>query len=307
MRTYLIKRTLALAPTLLGVVTLVFLMIHLIPGDPVEIMLGESAMPSEKEQLRAELGLNRPLAEQYVEYISGLVAGDAGRSIHTREPVLSEILDRWPATLELAFFSLMFAVLISVPLGVFSAAKRDTVVDRGSLFVSLLGIAIPNFWLGPMLIILFSIKLGWLPVSGREELLSVVLPAITLGTAMAAVLMRLTRSSVLEVAGEDFITAARARGADEWLVYTKHAFSNALLPLVTVAGLQMGALLSGAVITETIFSWPGIGRLVIEAIESRDYPLVQGCVLNIAVCYVMVNYAVDVIYAVVDPRIRLEK
>ena len=307
MRRYFIGRLLALIPTLFGVVTLVFLMIHLIPGDPVEIMLGETAVAADRESLRTELGLDRPVWEQYLGYIGGLAMGDIGSSIHTHEPVLREILARWPATLELSFFAILFAVLFSLPLGVLAASKKDSVVDRGSLLLSMFGIAIPNFWLGPLLIILFSIQLGWLPVSGRAGPLSVILPAVTLGTAMAAILLRLTRSSILEVIGEDFIRSARAKGASEWGVYMKHAMANSLLPVVTVAGMQLGALLSGAVITEYIFAWPGIGRLMITAIEARDYPLVQGCVLNIALCYVLVNFAVDILYAAVDPRIRLNR
>ena len=307
MRRYFIGRLMALIPTLFGVVTLVFLMIHLIPGDPVEIMLGESAMSADKEALRAELGLDRPVWEQYLDYLGSLAVGDFGSSIHTREPVLDEILARWPATLELAFFAVLFAVIIALPLGMLAAAKKDSIVDRGSLLLSLFGIAMPNFWLGPLLIIVFSIQLGWLPTSGRGGALSVILPAVTLGSAMAAILLRLTRSSILEVIGEDFIRSARAKGASEWSVYIKHALGNSLLPLVTVIGMQLGALLSGAVITEYIFAWPGIGRLMITAIEARDYPLVQGCVLNIALCYVMVNFAVDLLYAAVDPRIRLDK
>ena len=307
MRRYFIGRLLALIPTLFGVVTLVFLMIHLIPGDPVEIMLGETAVAADRESLRTELGLDRPVWEQYLGYIGGLAMGDIGSSIHTHEPVLREILARWPATLELSFFAILFAIFFSLPLGVLAASKKDSVVDRGSLLLSMFGIAIPNFWLGPLLIILFSIQLGWLPVSGRAGPLSVILPAVTLGTAMAAILLRLTRSSILEVIGEDFIRSARAKGASEWGVYMKHAMANSLLPVVTVAGMQLGALLSGAVITEYIFAWPGIGRLMITAIEARDYPLVQGCVLNIALCYVLVNFAVDILYAAVDPRIRLNR
>lgn len=307
MKKYFIARVAMLVPTVLGVVTAVFLMIHMIPGDPVEVMLGETAMAADKEALRHQLGLDRPLHLLYIEYLGGLATGDIGNSIHTREPVFREILARWPATLELALFALLFAVLVAVPFGVLAAAKKDSAIDRGSLFASLLGIAMPNFWLGPLLIIVFSIKLGWFPVSGRGGLESIILPAVTLGTGMAALLLRLTRSSVLEVVGEDFIRTARARGLNERTVYLKHALSNALLPVVTVIGLQLGALLSGAVITETIFSWPGIGRLMIDAIESRDYPLVQGCVLNIALCYVFVNFMVDIVYAALDPRIRLNR
>ncbi len=307
MRKYLLAKIALLLPTVLGVVTAVFLMIHLIPGDPVEIMLGETAMESDRESLRHELGLDKPVGVQYLNYLAGLLKGDIGRSIHTREPVLNEIVSRWPATLELAFFALAFAVLFSIPLGVLAAAKRDSVIDRGSLALSLFGIAMPNFWLGPLLIILFSIELAWFPVSGRGGISSIILPAITLGAGMSAILLRLTRSSILEVAGEDFIKTARAKGVAEWKVYLKHALKNALLPVVTVIGLQLGVLLSGAVITETIFSWPGIGRLTIEAIEARDYPLVQGCVLSIALGYVMVNFFMDIVYAAIDPRIRLGK
>lgn len=307
MRAWFARRVLLLLPTIFGIITAVFLMIHIIPGDPVEIMLGETALAAEKETLRHELGLDRPLLTQYISYLAGLAKGDIGNSIHTREPVLKEIVSRWPATAELAVAALFFAVLVSVPLGVLAAAKKDTAVDRGSLLLSLFGIAMPNFWLGPLLIILFSIKLGWFPVSGRGGFLALILPAVTLGTAMAAILLRLTRSSVLEVADEEFIRAARARGQSETAVYLKHALSNALLPVVTVVGLQLGALLSGAVITETIFSWPGIGRLMIEAIEARDYPMVQGCVLNIALAYVLLNFFTDLVYAVLDPRIRLNR
>lgn len=307
MRSYFLGRLLSLIPTLFGVITLVFLMIHLIPGDPVDIMLGESAVSADKEALRAELGLDRPIWEQYVSYLASLAVGDMGNSIVTREPVLGEILSRWPATLELAYFAILFAMAVAIPLGVLAAAMKDSVVDRGSLLLSLFGIAIPNFWLGPLLIIFFSIQLGWLPVSGRSGLLSIILPGVTLGTGMAAILLRLTRSSILEVIGEDFIRSARAKGATEFTVYLKHALSNGLLPVVTVVGLQLGALLSGAVITEYIFAWPGIGRLMLSAIEARDYPLVQGCVLNIALCYIFVNFAVDILYAAVDPRIRLNR
>lgn len=307
MSSFIARRLLLLLPTLFGVVTVVFLMIHLIPGDPVEIMLGETAQAADKEELRRELGLDKPLLTQYLTYLGGVVTGDIGRSIHSHEPVLAEIVSRWPATLELALFAMIFAVIVSIPLGVISAAKKDTAIDRGTLFISLFGIAMPNFWLGPLLIILFSIELAWFPVAGRGGFDSLILPSITLGTALAAILIRLTRSSILEVMNEDFIRAARARGQGEISIYLKHALANALIPIITVAGLQLGALLAGAVITETIFSWPGIGRLMIEAIESRDYPLVQGCVLSISICYVMVNFLADLLYGIADPRIRLDR
>jgi len=307
MRGWLLRRVGLMIPTLFGVVTIVFLMIHLIPGDPVEIMLGETAMTADKQELRQELGLDKPVLSQYFAYLGRLATGDMGKSIHTHEPVFREILSRWPATLELAFFALLFAITVSIPLGVLSASKKDTIVDRGSLFLSLFGIAMPNFWLGPLLIIVFSIELAWLPVSGRGGFANLILPSITLGTAMAAILLRLTRSSVLEVTGEDFIRTARAKGVTEKSIYFKHALLNSLLPVVTVIGLQLGALLSGAVITETIFSWPGIGRLMIESIEARDYPMVQGCILNIALGYIFVNFVTDFIYASLDPRIRISR
>ncbi len=307
MRRFLIKRVAGLFPSVLGVVTLVFLMVHLIPGDPVEIMLGETAMAAQKQAMRSELGLDKPIAEQYASYLSNLLRGDLGKSIKTGEPVFAEIASRWPATMELALFALLVSWAVSIPLGVLAAARRGTLVDKGSLFFSMLGVAMPNFWLGPLLILVFSIWLGWLPVSGKDEALSIILPGITLGAGVAALMVRLTRSSVLEVISEEYIKTARARGLPEWQVYLKHALSNAMLPVVTVMGLQLGALLSGAVITETIFSWPGVGRLMIDAIESRDYPMVQGCVLNIALCYVAVNFFVDAAYAMIDPRIRLER
>ncbi|MDH5543485.1 MAG: ABC transporter permease [Nitrospinota bacterium] len=307
MLSFVLRRVSLLLPTLFGVVTVVFLMIHLIPGDPVEIMLGESAQSADKEELRRQLGLDRPLGVQYVSYLAGILQGDIGTSIHSHEPVLKEIVSRWPATAELALFAMLFAVAVSIPLGVLSAARKDTAVDKGTLVASLFGIAIPNFWLGPLLIMLFSIEFAILPVSGRGGFDSIILPAITLGTALAAILVRLTRSSILEVMGDEYIRTARAKGLNETAVYFRHALSNALIPVITVSGLQLGALLSGAVITETIFSWPGIGRLMIEAIEARDYPVVQGCVLNISACYVFVNFLVDILYGVIDPRVRVDR
>ncbi len=307
MHRYITSRIFFLLPTLWGVVTAVFLVIHLIPGDPVEAMLGETAMAAEKEALRHELGLDRPILAQYGVYLAGLARGDLGDSIATRRPVFAEIAARWPATVELAVAALLLAAITAVPLGVLAAARRGGALDSATLFFSLIGAAVPSFWLGPLLIIVFSIGLAWLPVSGRDGAASIILPAVTLGAGMAAILLRLTRSAVLEAAADDYVRAARARGLPERMVYLKHALGNALLPVVTVMGLQLGALLSGAVITETIFSWPGVGRLMIEAIEKRDYPVVQGCVLNIALCYVFVNFAVDIFYAWLDPRIRLER
>jgi len=307
MRRYLLARLLLLLPTVFGVVTAVFFIIHLVPGDPVEIMLGETATVTEKDVLRKNMGLDRPIQEQYFSFLAGLAKGDLGVSIKTREPVLGELLSRWPATLELALAALLLASVFGVSAGVLSAARKNGVADKFSLAASLVGVAMPNFWLGPVLIIIFSIWLGWTPVSGRDGFSSLILPAVTLSAGMAALILRITRSSVLEAASEDYIRSARARGLPEWKVFAKHALSNGMIPVITVMGLQLGALLSGAVITETIFSWPGVGRLLVEAIESRDYPLVQACVLNIALCYVVANLIVDFAYAAADPRVRVER
>ena len=307
MQIYILRRILLTIPVILGVSTLVFLFIHFIPGDPVQVMLGESAKPADLEELRRGLGLDRPIGEQYVRFLKGLVTGDLGTSIHTNQPVVPTILKRLPATLELTISSLVVALLLSLPLGVISASKQYSLLDNGSMFFALLGISMPNFWLGPLLILYFSVDLGWLPVSGRGGLEHLILPAITLGTALAAKLTRMTRSSVLEVLHEDYITTSRAKGLRESIVIFKHALRNALIPVITVIGIQFGALLSGALITETIFAWPGIGRMTINAIQKRDYPLVQGCVLVIAFGYVLANLLTDLAYAWTDPRIRFGK
>ncbi len=307
MRSYIIRRLLLTLPVLLGVSTLVFLFIHLIPGDPIQVMLGESARTADVEKLRNGLGLNRPLPHQYVLFMKGLATGQLGNSIHTGQPVLRTILNRLPATLELAAASMCVALLLSIPLGVISASKQYSALDNGSMFFALLGISMPNFWLGPLLILLFSVNLGWLPVSGRGDWMHLILPAITLGTALAAILTRMTRSSMLEILHDEYITTARSKGLHESIVIFKHALRNALIPVITIIGFQVGALLSGALITETVFAWPGLGRLTIKAIQTRDYPLVQGCVLVISFSYVLVNLLTDVAYALVDPRIRFEK
>ena len=306
MRRYVLRRIGLLVPVVLGVVTVVFLIVHLIPGDPIEIMLGEQALAVDREALRHEMGLDKPIHLQYVAFLKGLVRGDLGQSLHTKQPVLTSIARRLPATIELAAAAMAVALLLAIPLGLLAAYKKDSLVDQGSMLFALLGISMPNFWLGPLLIIVFSLKLGWFPVSGRGSLAHVVLPAITLGTAMAAILTRMTRASMLDVIQSDYITAARAKGVRESLVVLKHAFRNALIPVVTIVGLQIGGLLAGSIITETIFAWPGIGRLTIQAINARDYPLVQGCVLIIALGYVLVNFATDLLYGLIDPRIRYE-
>lgn len=302
---FLVRRLAWLGFVLFGVVTIVFFLIHLIPGDPVEVMLGDQALATDKAALRAALGLDRPLLAQYGSYLLGVVQGDLGMSLFSKQPVLAAIGVRLPATLELMLGGMVIALMISVPLGVVAALRPRTVVDAGAMFVSLLGISIPNFWLGPMLIIVFSLWLGWLPVNERGGMEHLILPAITLGTALAAMLSRMIRSSLLEVLGEDYVRTARAKGLAERVVIMKHAFRNALLPVVTIIGLQIGALLSGAIITESIFDWPGIGSLLLDGIYTRDYPIVQGCILVIAMGYVVVNTLVDISYGVIDPRVRI--
>jgi len=289
---------------MLGVCTLVFLLIHLVPGDPVEAMLGETARAADREAMRAALGLDTPLWQQYIAYIDGLLQLDLGASLREQRPVTVILADRLPATLILAAASLALAVVIAVPLGVLAARYHRRGLDLFAMSFSLLGIAIPNFWLGPLLILVFSIWLGWTPVSGMEHPLSLVLPAATLGTGLAAVLARMVRSAVLEVLAEDYVRTARAKGLSEYAVLRRHALRNAWLPVLTLLGLQLGALLGGAVITETVFAWPGIGSLLVEAIQARDFPVVQGAVLLIAALYVLVNTLTDLAYAVIDPRVQ---
>jgi peptide/nickel transport system permease protein len=303
---FLLRRLLLTIPVLLGVATLVFSLIHLVPGDPVQAMIGESAPPQEIARVRAQLGLDRPLYVQYWTFLEGVGKGDLGVSLRTNEPVAQAIADRMPATLELAFAAICLAVAVAIPLGILAAVSAGTVVDYAATTLALLGISIPNFWLGPLLAIVFAVTLGWLPVSGSGTLAHLVLPAITLGAPLGAVLARMTRASVLEELRELYVLAARARGVSRARAVLRHAFRNSLIPIVTVLGLQMGAVLTGAVITETIFAWPGVGRLLIQSINFRDYPLVQGCILLIAVTYVVMNLLTDLAYGLLDPRIRYE-
>jgi peptide/nickel transport system permease protein len=305
MLSYLIRRLLLLFIVLFGVVTIVFFLIHLIPGDPVDIMLGDQAMAADKDALRHAMGLDQALSSQYLSYLGDLLEGDLGQSIHSHRPVLAEIVERFPATVELMLGAMAVALLMALPLGIVSALKPYGWLDGASMLISFLGISIPNFWLGPMLIILFSIQLGWLPINERGGIDHLILPAITLGTAMAAMLSRMIRASLLEVLDEEYITNARAKGLPERLVIFKHAMRNALIPVITILGLQVGVLLSGAIITEAIFDWPGLGTLLLEGIYSRNYPLVQGCILVIASVYVLVNLLTDIAYAWADPRVRL--
>ncbi len=299
-------RLVTAAIVLLGVSSITFFLLHLVPGDPVEVMLGESANIADRAQLRAELGLDAPLLQQWMTFHKGLLTFDFGSSLYSKKPIAAVLAERIPWTLILAVASLCIAILIAVPLGVLAALRPNTLWDSVAATVSLLGVSIPNFLLGPLLIIIFSIGLGWFPVSGTERITSIVLPALTLGASLAAILSRMIRASLLEVLSEEYIVSARARGLGALVVVGYHAMPNAALPILTILGLQLGALLGGAVITEMIFAWPGVGQLTIEAIQRRDYPLVQACVLVISFAYVAVNTLTDLVYARVDPRIRMQ-
>jgi peptide/nickel transport system permease protein len=305
MPVFILSRLFSAFLVLLGVSCLVFLLIHLVPGDPVEVMLGEAAQPADREALRHALGLDQSLLTQLLHYFNGLLHLDFGISLQSKRPITELLWERIPATAELAGAALLVAVMIAVPLGVIAAVRKDSPWDYGAMTMSMLGVSIPNFWLGPILILVFSVWLGWLPVSGREQPDSIVLPAITLGTALAAVLSRMVRSSLLEVLHEDYIRTARAKGLSEGAVIWRHGLRNALLPVVTVLGLQLGVLLGGAVVTEMVFSWPGLGELTISSIQRRDYPVVQACVLLISTSYVVVNTLTDLVYGWLDPRVRL--
>jgi peptide/nickel transport system permease protein len=303
---YLVRRLLLTAPVLLGVATLVFSLIHLVPGDPAQAMLGDGASPQDIAELRTSLGLDRPLLEQYTTFLRQAITGNLGRSFRTGQPVTAMIIERLPATAELAIAAMIVALLIAIPLGVVAAVWRGTAVDYSAMTFALAGVSIPNFWLGPLLAIIFAVELGWLPVSGRGTPAHLILPAVSLGLALAAILARMTRASLLDELRELYVRAARARGVARVAAITLHALRNSMVPLLTIVALQFGAVLTGAVITETIFAWPGIGRLLIQSIGFRDYPMVQGCILLIAVTYVTVNLVTDLMYGVLDPRIRLE-
>jgi peptide/nickel transport system permease protein len=291
-------------PVIWLVVSVVFLLIHLVPGDPIQQMLGEGAAATDLQAARHAYGLDVPISQQYLHYWKGVLHGDLGKSIRFNQNVTKIVMQAYPATIRLTIASLVIALLLSIPAGVRSALKRNTWEDRVLSFVSLLGLSFPNFALGPILILFFAIKLGFLPVSGSGTLEHLILPAITMGGALAAILTRMVRTSMLEELGQDYIRTARAKGLSERAVVYKHALRNAMIPIVTVLGLQFGALLAGAIVTETIFSWPGIGRMTISAISSRDYYLVQGCILFIGLTYVLVNAMTDVMYSVLNPRIR---
>ena len=302
---YGLRRILALAPVALGVATLTFAIIHLVPGDPVIAMLGETAAPADIVGMRRQLGLDRPLLEQYAAYLGGLAVGDLGESISYRKPVSRLIAERFPATIELAAAGMLVAVLLAFPLGLIAGANPGGVGDLGAMGFAIVGISVPHIYLGPLLMILFSLDLRWLPLTGRGGLDHLVLPAVTLGTALAAILARMLRQSLIRVRASDYMRTALGKGLSARAALVRHGLKNALTSVVTIIGLQMGALLSGTLIIEIIFSWPGIGRLLIAAIGARDYPVVQGCVLTFAMTYVVVNLATDLVYAIIDPRVRV--
>jgi ABC-type dipeptide/oligopeptide/nickel transport system permease component len=301
---YLLTRIVYTLPVIWLVVSIVFLLIHLVPGDPIQQMLGEGVPAADLEAARHAYGLDLPLSHQYVNYWKGVVHGNLGTSIRYGQSVSKLLGQRYPYTLHLTLAALVVAVLLSIPAGVHSARRRNRWDDRTISVVSLFGLSFPNFALGPVLILFFSLKLGWLPVSGAGTFANLVLPAITMGSALAAILTRMVRTSMLEELGQDYVRTARAKGLPENAVVYRHALRNAMIPVVTVLGLQFGALLAGAIVSETIFSWPGIGRLTIQAISNRDYYLVQGCILAIGLTYVAVNFLTDLVYSVVNPRIR---
>jgi ABC-type dipeptide/oligopeptide/nickel transport system permease component len=291
-------------PVGLGVVAIVSMLIHFVPGNPEDMILGPYATDAEKAALRDDLGLDQPFAQQLGDYYKKVLKGDLGESLLLRKPVTTLIAERIQPTVELAFLAMLVAVSIALPLGIISALKVGGPIDFAAMGLALLGVALPNFWLGPMMILFFSLQLGWLPVSERAGFSSYILPSITLGTALASILSRMTRNSMLDNMKEDFVRTARAKGNKERTVVLKHILRNAALPLVTVVGLQFGVLLTGAIITERIFDWPGLGSLILEGINNRDYPVVQGCVLLFSATYLIVNLITDITYAAVDPRIK---
>jgi ABC-type dipeptide/oligopeptide/nickel transport system permease component len=307
MTQYIIRRTLQMIPITLGILTLVFSLIHMIPGDPAVQIAGENARPEDIQQVRKQLGLDQPLWSQYVHYVTRLAHGDFGNSFRTGTSVSKEIFARYPATIELALGAMLIALLVAFPLGMVSAIYRNSWIDNLARFFALLGVSMPSFFFGPLLIIAFAIRLNWFPVSGRDEgLVSLVLPALTMGLALSAILTRMIRVSLAEELNQLYVTTAVAKGVSRRTAIFRHALKNALIPVITVLALQFGSLLTGAIITEQIFSWPGLGRLLITSITTRDYPQVQASILVIAVTYILVNFASDLLYGVVDPRIKYD-
>ncbi len=303
---YIAKRLLLAIPVILGVAFVVFAMVRIVPGDPAQVIAGEAATKEFVEAVRKDLGLDRPLLEQFVSFVGNLLRGDFGRSVRSRAPVVLEVRARLPNTISLTLAGMLVAITVGVTAGVVSAVRPYSLVDTSVMLVALAGLSMPVFWSGLMLILVFAVWLGWLPAVGTGTPAHLILPAVTLGMATAAIIARMTRSSMLEVLRSDYIRTARAKGLAEPSVVSRHAFRNALIPVITVVGLQMGTLLSGAVLTESVFAWPGIGRLLVEGILTRDYPIVQAAVLVVAMAFVLVNLFVDVLYAIVDPRIHYD-
>lgn len=307
MYAFFVRRLIAMIPVVFGVLLLVFSMLHLVPGDPVKMMLGEfQASPAQIAKLQSELHLNEPLPQQFGRYVWNALHGNLGRSIRSNKPVTQEIMDNLPSTLELALSGLLVAAVLGISFGVLAAVKQYSWVDAGSMLVALIGVSMPSFWLGLLLIFAFSLRFRWFPATGGGDLKHLVLPAVTLGLGASAIIARLTRSSMLEVMRNEYVTTARSKGLRESRVIIRHALKNALIPVVTIFGLQFGQLLAGTVVIETVFGRPGIGRLIVDAILNKDFPLVQGIVLVIAISYVVVNFIVDLLYAFLDPRIRYD-
>ncbi|WP_055669591.1 nickel ABC transporter permease [Desnuesiella massiliensis] len=304
MHKYIIKRILLLIPVLLGVTFIVFSIMYLTPGDPAQLILGEKASPESVAALRTQMGLDKPFIVQYFTFIGKAVTGDFGRSYTTNRAVFAEIFQRFPNTLTLAVVGVVLSIAIGIPVGIISATKQYSITDNVSMVVALLGVSMPNFWFGLMLILIFSVNLGWLPSGGFTSLKSLILPAITLGYSSSAIVTRMTRSSMLEVIRQDYIRTARAKGVKEKTVILRHGLKNALIPVITVVGLQFGHLLGGAVLTETVFSWPGVGRLLVDAIRAKDTPMVLASVVFLATAFSICNLLVDILYAYVDPRIK---
>lgn len=305
MQSYIFKRLGHTILVMIGISIISFVFLQL-SGDPVGLILPQDATSQQIEDLRNKLGLNEPIFIQYLHFINNALQGNLGRSLFSNEPVTDLILERLPATVELAVFSMGFALIIAIPIGIISALKRGTFIDTASMVLALFGLSMPHFWLGIMMIMLFSVQLGWLPTSGRGSFAQIIMPATAMGISMVALFARLTRSTMLEVLGQDYVRTARAKGLSEYIVIGKHALKNAILPLITMIGMEFGLLLGGAVIIETVFAWPGVGRLIVQAIMDRDYPVVQGAVMMLAMIFVIVNLLVDLTYHWLDPNISLQ-
>lgn len=301
---YIIKRILSLIPVIIGVTLIVFMILKIAPGDPVRMILGEMATPEQVQQLTEEMGLDKPLIVQYGKYMFNLIKGDMGISYSTKAPVAEEVFSRFPYTLKLSLVSIVFSILLAIPLGIIAAVKQNTIIDNVSMFIALIGVSMPMFWLALLLMLVFSLKLGWFPVSGANTWDSIILPAVALGFMNMALIARTTRSSLLETIRQDYIRTALSKGVPYKTVIKKHAFKNALIPTITVIGLQIGNLLGGAVLAETVFAWPGIGRLMVQAISGRDVPMVLGCIIVFTISISIVNLLVDLLYGFVDPRIK---